>query len=84
MSFIHGRCVSFIHGRCDRGWIGPTCAEPSWPLPTQLMETFASLPDDINWVSINGGTITRQCGILSSGTAMHMKGVSLFTYLLIY
>jgi len=40
------------------------------------MESFASLPDDVSWSHINGGTITTRCGVIAVGTAMHMKGVS--------
>jgi len=53
-----------------------TCSYPSRTLPVRLMESFASLPDDVSWSHINGGTITTRCGVIAVGTAMHMKGVS--------
>lgn len=40
-----------------------------------MRETFTRLPNDANWVKVNGGVLSTQCGVLSSGNAMHMKGV---------
>ena len=63
-------------GRCDDGWHGESCSSPVSPLPGLLSDSFTLPPGKKNWGGINGGHVSKKCGVLASGPQLLFDGVS--------
>ena len=68
--------LPFSLARCDSGWSGSTCDSRTGYMSPQLRDTFTGQPNNDNWLHMNGGQLTHDCGVMASGKALHFNGVS--------
>ncbi len=64
--------------RCDKGWEGDSCSDPTYALPTHLMDDFTQGPQKGLWQYTTGAEVTTYCGVLAAGPSLHFKQVSAF------